>query len=633
MKKPKITAFIKALNVRMKKEPITLRYIHILGTVVFFTSISSLVILLALYLNQRLQTSLFLQNDHLSSNPLTYPTLSPAPPPHGSDMADEELMRRAAMAPREAVMNETHPKVAFMFLTRWNLPLSPLWEIFFKGHEDFYSIYVHTSPEFTEEPPESSVFYKKRIPSKTVEWGQSSMMDAERRLLSHALLKPSNSRFVLLSETCIPLFNFTTVYTYLMGSTRSFLGSFDDPRPMGRGRYNPKMLPHVSLSDWRKGNQWFELSRTVAAEIISDDRYYNVFKDHCRPPCYIDEHYIPTLVNKICPEMNSNRTVTWVDWSRGGSHPARFVRKDIQVGFLDRIRFGSNCSYEGEVTNLCFLFARKKKSNKSVRHQQQPGELRKQQDRDARLIEENEKMVEELQQQMFYIERKIPEKQLNVKYAKSKASYRLDCGWSQRENFIYRNSEMDRKKMELEKLTFAHGAYRDKKAVLYFSSGKEPELNIHNLNYRMLHEARSVGGERRLLNMANPNKHSNSGSSLKELDQQVTLISSIRPYSLFFPFRFVVMEREQLFSNAPIEGSLWNALPSTMDLRSQIQALETSKEKKIKVISERIKEIDSNKRELRKAENEIKSLRKTMGRIRQKKQKALQTLSHLKESS
>ncbi|XP_018489903.1 glycosyltransferase BC10 [Raphanus sativus] len=359
MKKQKIAAFVKELNLRMKKEPITLRYIHILGTVIFFTSISSLVILLALYLNQRLQTSLFLQDNHLSSiKPLTSPSLSPHS--RGSDIADKELMRRAAKAPHDAAMNVTdHPKVAFMFLTRWDLPLSPLWEIFFNGHEELYSIYVHTSPNFTEEPPESSVFYKKRIPSKAVEWGKSSMMDAERRLLSHAILKPSNARFVLLSETCIPLFNFTTVYTYLMGSTRSFLGSFDDPRPMGRGRYNPKMLPHVSLSDWRKGNQWFELSRIVAAEVISDRRYYTVFKDHCRPPCYIDEHYIPTLVNKICPEMNSNRTVTWVDWSRGGSHPARFVRKDIRVGFLDRIRFGSNCSYEGEVTNVCFLFARK----------------------------------------------------------------------------------------------------------------------------------------------------------------------------------------------------------------------------------------------------------------------------------
>ncbi|KAL9856037.1 putative glycosyl transferase, family 14 [Arabidopsis thaliana] len=367
MKKQKITTFVKELNLRMnsKKEPISLRYIHILGTVVFFSSVSSLVILLAFYLNQRLQTSLFLVEDYhtLSSNPLTSPSLSPPPSPSprssGSNIADEELMWRAAMPPRSPMKNETHPKVAFMFLTRWNLPLSPLWEMFFKGHEGFYSIYVHTSPEFTQEPPESSVFYKKRIPSKAVEWGKCSMMDAEKRLISHALLEPSNARFVLLSETCIPLFNFTTIYTYLTRSTRSFLGSFDDPRPMGRGRYTPKMLPHVSLSDWRKGNQWFEISRRVAAEIVSDRRYYAVFKDHCRPPCYIDEHYLPTLVNKICPEMNSNRTVTWVDWSRGGSHPARFVRKDIRVGFLDRIRFGSNCSYEGEVTNVCFLFGRK----------------------------------------------------------------------------------------------------------------------------------------------------------------------------------------------------------------------------------------------------------------------------------
>ena len=46
-------------------------------------------------------------------------------------------------------------------------------------------------------------------------------------------------------------------------------------------------------------------------------------------------------------------------------------------------------------------------------------------------------------------------------------------------DLIYRNSELDRKKMELEKLTFTHGAYRDKKAVLYFSFGREPEVNIH----------------------------------------------------------------------------------------------------------------------------------------------------------
>lgn len=169
MKKQKITTFVKELTLRMKKEPINLRCIHILGTVVFFSSVSSLVILLALYLNQRLKTSLFLVEDYhtLSSNSLTSPSLSPPPRSSCSDVTDKQLLWHAEMAPRGAMMkNEARPKVAFMFLTRWDLPLSPLWEMFFKEHEGFYSIYVHTSPEFAEEPPESSVFYKKRIPSE-----------------------------------------------------------------------------------------------------------------------------------------------------------------------------------------------------------------------------------------------------------------------------------------------------------------------------------------------------------------------------------------------------------------------------------------------------------------------------------
>ncbi|CAF1924839.1 BnaC05g08360D [Brassica napus] len=282
----------------------------------------------------------------------------------------------------------------------------------------------------------------------------------------------------------------------------------------------------------------------------------------------------------------------------------------------------------------------RKKSNQSVRHQQQhPGELRKQQHRDARLIEESEKMVEELQQQMSYTGRKYLEKQLDIGSAKSKlASYRLDNGWSYGD-LIYRNSELDRKKMELEKLTFTHGAYRDKKAVLYFSFGRESEVNIHNLNYRMLHEARSMVGERHLLDMANTNKYSSSGSSHKKLDQQVTFVSLLNHFVVAInahdrkKLAELEIEREQLFLNAPIKGSLWNSLPSRRLLWLYENRFSQVKREGLKKISERRKEIDSNKRELRKAENEIKSLRKTMERIRQKKQKALQTLSHLKQSS
>lgn len=197
------------------------------------------------------------------------------------------------------------------------------------------------------------------IAFQPVEWGAATMINAERRLLANALLDFSNQRFILLSETCIPLFNFTTIYNYLINSNQTFLGSFDDPRPMGRGRYNKRMWPLVTLADWRKGSQWFAIDRKIAIEIISDLKYYPVFRDHCRPPCYMDEHYPPTLVTKLLPELNSNRSVTWADWSRGGSHPVRFRRWDITEGFFNRMRFGSNCTYNGNVSSICFLFARK----------------------------------------------------------------------------------------------------------------------------------------------------------------------------------------------------------------------------------------------------------------------------------
>ena len=58
------------------------------------------------------------------------------------------------------------PKVAFMFLTRGPLPLSPLWERFFRGYEGLFTIYIHTNPSYKESMPQGSVFHGRRIPSK-----------------------------------------------------------------------------------------------------------------------------------------------------------------------------------------------------------------------------------------------------------------------------------------------------------------------------------------------------------------------------------------------------------------------------------------------------------------------------------
>lgn len=120
----------------------------------------------------------------LVSSPPPPPIPSPPPPPSKPvrvglkgflrspkkimhDMEDEELLWRASMAPKiRSYPFYRTPKVAFMFLTKGHLPLAPLWEKFFKGHEELFNIYVHSYPSNNESYPEGSVFHGRQIPSK-----------------------------------------------------------------------------------------------------------------------------------------------------------------------------------------------------------------------------------------------------------------------------------------------------------------------------------------------------------------------------------------------------------------------------------------------------------------------------------
>ncbi|XP_010551624.1 PREDICTED: uncharacterized protein LOC104822176 [Tarenaya hassleriana] len=248
------------------------------------------------------------------------------------EMEDEELLWRASMMDPKIKTYPFHrtPKLAFMFLTKGPLPLAPLWEKFFEGHNGLFTVYVHSDPSYNWSMPRGSVFHGRRIPSKKVEWGNVNMVEAERRLLANALLDIYNERFILLSESCVPLFNFSTVYSYLTSSSLSHVESYDLPGSVGRGRYNRRMGPTLPL--------------------------------HCHGSCYSDEHYLPTLVNvgKGLGRRNSNRTLTWVDWSKGGPHPNRFVRPEVTEEFLAKLRTSEKgCVHNGGRTRVCYLFARK----------------------------------------------------------------------------------------------------------------------------------------------------------------------------------------------------------------------------------------------------------------------------------
>jgi Core-2/I-Branching enzyme len=101
------------------------------------------------------------------------------------------------------------------------------------------------------------------------------------------------------------------------------------------------------------------VQRTLAVSIVSDTKYYPKFKEFCRPACYVDEHYFPTMLSIEAPNLIARRSITWVDWSRGGAHPATFGKNDITEVFLRQVIEEQKCQYNGKESSVCFLFARK----------------------------------------------------------------------------------------------------------------------------------------------------------------------------------------------------------------------------------------------------------------------------------
>jgi hypothetical protein len=290
-------------------------------------------------------------------------------------------------------------KLAFLFIARHSIPLDILWEHFFlESQKHKYSVYIHARPGYvyTTENTQCRSFLNRQLKNSVqVEWGEASMVEAERLLLAEALQDPLNQRFILLSDSCIPLYNFDYTYNYVMSSPKSFVDSFLHTRD---DQYNPKMRNVVLREKWRKGSQWFVLIRSHAQAVVSDSSVFAIFQKHCRKMllpenwreiastnkthenhnCIPDEHYIQTLIAVKNKEAEiERRTLTYSQWEqtkkdkggRRGWHPMTFnfaaatVETIRAIQDIYKIHYEAEartdlCSLEGEAMP-CYLFARK----------------------------------------------------------------------------------------------------------------------------------------------------------------------------------------------------------------------------------------------------------------------------------
>ncbi|KAG6490412.1 hypothetical protein ZIOFF_051708 [Zingiber officinale] len=315
------------------------------------------------------------------------------------------LIRIAARSPSldAAVGEETPlsggtPKIAFLFLSRSHLPLDFVWHAFFQNAEEQkYSIYVHSEPGFVFDrtTTRSPFFFGRQIPdSIKVIWGESTMIEAERLLLAAALKDPANQRFAFISDSCVPLYNFSYIYNYVISSPKSFVDSFLDKK---EGRYSPKMFPTIPRDRWRKGSQWITLVRKHAKIVVADTVVFPAFRRFCKRlsggalggkqknkeatkkehDCIPDEHYVQTLfsMSQLDDELE-RRTLTYTSWNQSidakdkrSWHPKTFEFADASPQHFTEIKGINHVYYETEYRTEwcqcnatfvpCFLFARK----------------------------------------------------------------------------------------------------------------------------------------------------------------------------------------------------------------------------------------------------------------------------------
>ncbi|CAI5524121.1 unnamed protein product [Closterium sp. Naga37s-1] len=180
---------------------------------------------------------------------------------HPDDLSDQESTSEASARGSDQTFPTVKPsateKIAFLFLTRGPLPLVPLWDRFFQGHEGRYSVYVHAStPAFAFPPDFSPTFRDALIPGGKVAWGDFSMVAAERKLLATAFFDPLNAFFALLSDSCIPLWPFTFIYSYVASANVSLLDAHHNKYRMGFRRYERHIFsPLIRKDDYVGGSQ------------------------------------------------------------------------------------------------------------------------------------------------------------------------------------------------------------------------------------------------------------------------------------------------------------------------------------------------------------------------------------------
>jgi hypothetical protein len=210
-------------------------------------------------------------------------------------------------------------KIAFCFLIYDSINHEELWKRFFdQSTNSKYNIYIH----YKENLPLTYFEDKKLDHCIETAWGHKSLVQASNLLFKKAFEDSANYKFVLLSNSCIPLKSFDHVYDFL---TKDNMGYVNES--VYNDNYKKFELYKKNPDVFAKSSQWVILNRKMVEKtaFVSDEFINENLNTTDVAP---DEIYYYTMIKKnaienqltITPNLSSGAT-TFTYWSDMPEYP------------------------------------------------------------------------------------------------------------------------------------------------------------------------------------------------------------------------------------------------------------------------------------------------------------------------
>ena len=209
-------------------------------------------------------------------------------------------------------MSGEHKKIALCFLVYDRIECEQLWERWLKSHPDGdkFTLYVHSKFDFQVE----SDFLHSRInvladPVPT-EWAGFSLVEATYRLFMAAANDPQNYKYVLLSNTCIPVKPPNYIWKFLTANNLSYIFECQKTQRWPRYLSLRKFIPYEKIA---KHSQWIILVREHM-DLINE--HFSIIKKLYYGIRIPDESWALTYL-QICAqdsEINKYYQTTYTNW-------------------------------------------------------------------------------------------------------------------------------------------------------------------------------------------------------------------------------------------------------------------------------------------------------------------------------